>query len=143
MKTSWDYQNLHTQRMHICELFGEWISCFPADLLLLQQGMIQTPQELFMIHPLPDRLGLEKNRTRAHVIHRRSVTPLQALRKAMREENRPDEWCGVEGTAFENWFVKICSDQMYVLQNYSSVSDSFFYQFSLTSLGTRIGLDLL
>ncbi|XP_067058083.1 A disintegrin and metalloproteinase with thrombospondin motifs 6-like [Acropora muricata] len=61
------------------------------------QGMIQTPQELFMIHPLPDRLGLEKNRTRAHVIHRRSVTPLQALRKAMREENRPDEWCGVEG----------------------------------------------
>lgn len=102
MKTSWDDHTLHTQRMHICELFGEWISCFPADLLLLQHGMIQTPQELFMIHPLPDRLGLEKNRTRAHVIHRRSVTPLQALRKAMREENRPDEWCGVEGTAVEN-----------------------------------------
>ena len=66
-------------------------------LLLLQQGMIRTPQDLFLVHPLPARLGLEKNKTRAHVIQRRSLTPLQPLGMAMTEEERPEKWCGVKG----------------------------------------------
>ncbi|XP_068740001.1 A disintegrin and metalloproteinase with thrombospondin motifs 6-like [Montipora capricornis] len=38
------------------------------------QGMILTPQDLLMVHPLPERLGLEENKTRPHLIHRRSMT---------------------------------------------------------------------
>ncbi|XP_068740000.1 A disintegrin and metalloproteinase with thrombospondin motifs 6-like [Montipora capricornis] len=63
------------------------------------QGMIRTPKDVFMVHPLPDRLRLEKNKSRAHVIHKRSLTPQQALRKAMTKEERSDEWCGVKGTS--------------------------------------------
>ena len=36
--------------------------------------MILTPRDLLMVHPLPKRLGLEENKTRAHLIHRRSLT---------------------------------------------------------------------
>jgi len=61
------------------------------------QGLIRTSQDVFMVHPLPDRLGLGKNKTRAHVIHRRSLAPLQTLRKAVEEEERSAGWCGVEG----------------------------------------------
>ena len=59
--------------------------------------MIRTLQDLFLIHPLPARLGLEKNKIRAHVIQRRSLTPLQALGMAMTEEERSEKWCGVKG----------------------------------------------
>ena len=51
-----------------------------------------------MINPLPDRLGLGKNKTRAHVIHRRSLTSLGILEGAMDLDKRSDSWCGVEGT---------------------------------------------
>lgn len=52
-----------------------------------------------MVHPLPDRLKLGKNNTRAHVIHRRSLAPMhaQSLKDALEEEKRSDSWCGVEG----------------------------------------------
>ncbi|XP_029192648.2 A disintegrin and metalloproteinase with thrombospondin motifs 6-like isoform X2 [Acropora millepora] len=63
------------------------------------KGMIRTLQDLFLVHPLPARLGLEKNKTRAHVIQRRSLTPLQALGMAMTEEERSEKWCGVKGTS--------------------------------------------
>ncbi|XP_022805551.1 A disintegrin and metalloproteinase with thrombospondin motifs 6-like [Stylophora pistillata] len=64
-------------------------------------GMIRTPQDVFMVHPLPDRLKLGKNNTRAHVIHRRSLSPAHAhsLAQALEEEKRSDSWCGVEGGA--------------------------------------------
>ena len=59
--------------------------------------MIRTPQDLFLVHPLPARLGLGKNKTRAHVIQRRSSRPLQALGMAMTNEERSEKWCGVKG----------------------------------------------
>ena len=61
--------------------------------------MIRTPQNVFMVHPLPDRLKLRKNNTRAHVIHRRSLSPVhaQTLKEALEEEKKSDSWCGVEG----------------------------------------------
>jgi len=65
-----------------------------------QQGLIRTPEDVFTIHPLPDRLGLEKNKTRAHVIHRRSTTPLESVGKALKIEKRSENWCGVEGWYF-------------------------------------------
>ena len=62
-----------------------------------QQGLIRTPEDVLMVHPLPDRLGLEKNKTRAHVIHKRSLAPHQTLRRAMQDEKRSAGWCGVQG----------------------------------------------
>ena len=62
-----------------------------------QQGLIRTPEDVLMVHPLPDRLGLEKNKTRAHVIHKRSLAPQQNLRRAMQDEKRSAGWCGVQG----------------------------------------------
>lgn len=62
-----------------------------------QRGLIRTPEDVFTINPLPDRLGLGKNKTRAHVIHRRSTTPLESAGKALRVEKRSANWCGVEG----------------------------------------------
>ena len=50
-----------------------------------------------MVSPLPDRLGLQKNGTRAHVIYRRS---LDDLGKALNLEKRSANWCGVEGSSF-------------------------------------------
>ncbi|KAM7430783.1 disintegrin and metalloproteinaseith thrombospondin motifs protein [Porites harrisoni] len=61
------------------------------------QGLIRTPEDVLMVHPLPDRLGLEKNKTRAHVIHKRSLAPHQTLRRAMQDEKRSAGWCGVQG----------------------------------------------
>lgn len=65
-----------------------------------QRGLIRTPEDVFTIHPLPDRLGLEKNKTRAHVIHRRSTTSLESVGKALKIEKRSENWCGVEGGYF-------------------------------------------
>ena len=62
-----------------------------------QQGLIRTPEDVLMLHPLPDRLGLEKNKTRAHVIHKRSLAPQKTLRRAMQDEKRSAGWCGVQG----------------------------------------------
>ena len=62
-----------------------------------QQGLIRTPEDVLMVHPLPDRLGLEKNKTRAHVIHKRSLAPQQNLRRTMQDEKRSAGWCGVQG----------------------------------------------
>lgn len=62
-----------------------------------QRGLIRTPEDVFTIHPLPDRMGLDKNKTRAHVIHRRSTTPLESAGKALKIEKRSENWCGVEG----------------------------------------------
>lgn len=62
-----------------------------------QRGLIRTPEDVFTIHPLPDRLGLEKNKTRAHVIHRRCTTPLESAGKALKIEKRSENWCAVEG----------------------------------------------
>lgn len=60
------------------------------------RGLIRTPEDVFTIHPLPDRLGLDKNKTRAHVIHRRSTTPLESAGKALKIEKRSENWCAVE-----------------------------------------------
>jgi len=62
------------------------------------KGLIRTPQDVFVVHPLPDRLKLGKNNTRAHVIHRRSLSPMrvQSLVEALEKEKRSDSWCGVE-----------------------------------------------
>ena len=68
-----------------------------------QQGLISTPEDVLMVHPLPDRLGLEKNKTRAHVIHKRSLTPQKTLRRAMQDEKRSAGWCGVQGIF---WIIK-------------------------------------
>ena len=65
-----------------------------------QRGLIRTPEDVFAVHPLPDRLGLEKNKTRAHVVHRRSATPLESVGKTLKIEKRSDNWCGVEGWYF-------------------------------------------
>lgn len=68
--------------------------------------MIRTPQDVFMVHPLPDRLKLGKNNTRAHVIHRRSLSPAhaQSLAQALEDEKRSDSWCGVEGINRDHGF---------------------------------------
>ena len=68
-----------------------------ANIVSPQRGLIRTPEDVFTIHPLPDRLRLEKNKTRAHVIHRRSTTPLESVGKALKIEKRSENWCGVEG----------------------------------------------
>lgn len=60
------------------------------------RGLIRTPEDVFTINPLPNRLGLDKNKTRAHVIHRRSTTPLESVGKALRVEKRSENWCGVQ-----------------------------------------------
>lgn len=69
--------------------------------------MIRTPQDVFMVHPLPDRLKLGKNNTRAHVIHRRSLSPAhaQSLAQALEDEKRSDSWCGVEGINRDHGFL--------------------------------------
>ena len=68
-----------------------------------QQGLIRTPEDVLMVHQLPDRLGLEKNKTRAHVIHKRSLAPQKTLRRAMQDEKRSAGWCGVQGIF---WIIK-------------------------------------
>lgn len=83
-----------------------------------QRGLIRTPDDVFMINPLPDRLGLERNKTRAHVIHRRSTSSLEDLGEALRVEKRSENWCGVEGE---------CSDQ-----NFSLKSRVFGLRFMMT-----------
>lgn len=50
-----------------------------------------------MITPLPDRLKLNTNETRAHLIHRRSLSDLENLGDALKVEKRSEDWCGVEG----------------------------------------------
>ena len=69
--------------------------------------MIRTPQDVFMVHPLPDRLKLGKNNTQAHVIHRRSLSPAhaQSLAQALENEKRSDSWCGVEGINRDHGFL--------------------------------------
>ena len=73
--------------------------CHFVFLLYSQKGLIRTAQDVFVVHPLPDRLKLAKNNTRAHVIHRRSLSPMrsQSLAEALEKEKRSDSWCGVEG----------------------------------------------
>ena len=80
------------------EFFSQFFSsvCFYNNEYT-QQGLIRTPEDVLMVHPLPDRLGLEKNKTRAHVIHKRSLAPHQTLRRAMQDEKRSAGWCGVQG----------------------------------------------
>ena len=80
------------------EFFSQFLSsvCFYNNEYT-QQGLIRTPEDVLMVHPLPDRLGLEKNKTRAHVIHKRSLAPHQTLRRAMQDEKRSAGWCGVQG----------------------------------------------
>ena len=85
-------------------------NCSPFHSFFLrspQKGIIRTQQDVFVVHPLPDRLKLGKNNTRAHVIHRRSLSPMraQSLEEALEKEKRSDSWCGVEGikrTYFES-----------------------------------------
>lgn len=73
--------------------------CHSFFLLFPQKGFIRTPQDVFVVHPLPDRLKLAKNNTRAHVMHRRSLSAMrsQSLAEATEKEKRSDSWCGVEG----------------------------------------------
>ena len=80
------------------EFFSQFFSsvCFYNNEYT-QQGLIRTPEDVLMVHPLPDRLGLEKNKTRAHVIHKKSLAPHQTLRRAMQDEKRSAGWCGVQG----------------------------------------------
>ena len=80
------------------EFFSQFFSsvCFYNNEYT-QQGLIRTPEDVLMVHPLPDRLGLEKNKTRAHVIHKRSLAPHQTLRRARQDEKRSAGWCGVQG----------------------------------------------
>ena len=80
------------------EFFSQFFSsvCFYNNEYT-QQGLIRTPEDVLMVHPLPGRLGLEKNKTRAHVIHKRSLAPHQTLRRAMQDEKRSAGWCGVQG----------------------------------------------
>ena len=80
------------------EFFSQFLSsvCFYNNEYT-QQGLIRTPEDVLLVHPLPDRLGLEKNKTRAHVIHKRSLAPQQNLRRAMQDEKRSAGWCGVQG----------------------------------------------
>ena len=80
------------------EFFSEFFFsvCF-YDNEYTQQGLIRTPGDVLMVHPLPDRLGLEKSKTRAHVIHKRSLAPQQNLRRALQDKKRSAGWCGVQG----------------------------------------------
>ncbi|XP_074606449.1 A disintegrin and metalloproteinase with thrombospondin motifs 6-like [Acropora palmata] len=65
------------------------------------RGVIHTPEDIFMITPLPDRLKLNTNETRAHLIHRRSLSDLENLGDALKVEKRSEDWCGVEDAANE------------------------------------------
>lgn len=66
-------------------------------VLFSQRGLIRTPDDVFAINPLPERLALESNKTRAHVIHRRSTSSLEDFEEELGVEKRSENWCGVEG----------------------------------------------
>ncbi|KAJ7334354.1 A disintegrin and metalloproteinase with thrombospondin motif 6 [Desmophyllum pertusum] len=74
------------------------------------RGLIRTPDDAFTINPLPDRLGLEKNKTRAHVIHRRSTIPLESVGKAHKVEKRSENWCGVEDEPSQSRIKRLVFD---------------------------------
>ena len=59
--------------------------------------MINTVDDLLMVSPLPHRLGLHKNNTKAHLIYKRSTRYPDILRRALEKEDRADHWCGVKG----------------------------------------------
>ncbi|XP_068695608.1 A disintegrin and metalloproteinase with thrombospondin motifs 6-like [Montipora foliosa] len=60
------------------------------------RGIILTADDAFVINPLPDRLRQDNNNTRAHLIHKRSVSALENLGTALGVEKRSENWCGVE-----------------------------------------------
>ena len=66
-------------------------------ILFSQRGLIRTPDDVFAINPLPGRLTPESNKTRAHIIHRRSTSSLEDLEEELGVEKRSENWCGVEG----------------------------------------------